>query len=382
MNHVYLDHAATTPLRPAVLDAMLPVLQHTFGNPSSIHHHGRQAKALLEQARKEVAAALGAVPAEIFFTSGGTEADNMALHCAIRDLGVRRILSSPLEHHAVLHTIEALCEGGRVHHEHVALHPNGHIDLQDLERRLADSSEKTLVSLMHGNNEIGNLLDLEAVCALCQQYGAYFHCDTVQTVGHYPINVRHTPVTFLAGAAHKFNGPKGVGFLYMAAGTPMKPLLHGGAQERNMRGGTENLAGIVGLAAALRLSLERMEAKRAHLEGLKAYFMAALRESFPGVRFNGDAEGESLYTVLNVNFPPSDQADTLLMMLDIHGISCSAGSACSSGSEVGSHVLRALGVEAGRPCIRFSFGGSTTQAELDYTLGVLKAVLAPAAVPA
>ena len=375
MASIYFDHAATTPLHPEVINAMLPVMQASYGNPSSIHSHGREVKALIEKARKTVAAAIGAVPAEIFFTSGGTEADNMALVSSVKDLGCTRAISSPFEHHAVTHTLEHLSARYGLALEHVASFPDGHIDLNDLEARLASSDERTVVSLMHGNNEIGNLLDLAAVSALCKAYNAVFHCDTVQTMGQYPINVRETPLTFLAGAAHKFNGPKGVGFLYMAAGTQSAPLIHGGAQERNMRGGTENVYGIVGLAKALELAVIGMDEKRAHVEDLKRYMTQRLKEEFLGMCFNGDTEGNSLYTVINASFPPSDQAETLLMMLDIHGISCSAGSACSSGSDVGSHVLRALGHDMTRPALRFSFGKSNTRQEIDYTIGILKQVL-------
>ncbi|MBI1221406.1 MAG: aminotransferase class V-fold PLP-dependent enzyme [Bacteroidetes bacterium] len=375
---IYLDNAATTPLDPQVAETMLDVMQNKYGNPSSIHAHGREVRTLVEEARKTVAKLLNVTPSEIFFTSGGTEADNMAIRCSVEDLGVKRIITSPIEHHAVLHTIEEMGHKGKAIVEFVKLTANGHIDLDSLEELLKKEEGKTLVSLMYANNEIGNLLDTDAVSALCEKYGALFHCDTVQAMGHYPLDLQKTKIDFIACAAHKFNGPKGVGFIYISNRNRIKPLITGGAQERNMRGGTENVYGIIGLAKALEISCEHMEEKAAHISGLKNYMIRRLEEEIPGIEFNGDAKGRSLYTVLNVSFPPSKVSDMMLFKLDIEGISASGGSACSSGSDVGSHVLGALGVDSKRANVRFSFGKFNTKEEIDYVISKLKEMHQPA----
>lgn len=372
---VYLDNAATTPLDERVWQKMTEVMMHQFGNPSSIHQHGREAKTLLEEARKQVAKLLNVTPSEIFFTSGGTEADNMAIRGSVDGLGVKRVISSPIEHHAVLHTLEELAKAGKIKLDLVKIKPDGHIDLSHLEELLANHEHKTLVSLMHANNELGNLLDIEKVSQLCQENNALFHSDTVQTIGHYNLDLQSAPIDFIACAAHKFNGPKGVGFIYINNRNKLKPFITGGSQERNMRGGTENLYGIVGLAEALRIALDEQDEKSKHILGLKEYMKSQLLEHIPGVRFNGDTEKASLYTVLNVSFPPSPVSEMLLFKLDIAGISVSGGSACSSGSDVGSHVLAALPIEPGRANVRFSFGKQNTKEEIDYTINQLKAML-------
>lgn len=373
---VYFDNAATTPVSEAVIDAMLPVLRGQYGNPSSIHAEGRSVRALLENARKTVAKCIGASSAEIIFTSGGTESNNMALKCAVRDLGIRRIISSPLEHHCGLHTLEALIQEQHIEVVWLPVDPLGRVSMEALEAALAEQdAPKTLVSLMHANNEIGTMIDLPQVSALCQQYGALLHSDTVQTVGHFPINVQQTPIHFLSGAAHKFHGPKGVGFLYMNSNTPIKPFIDGGSQERNMRGGTENVYGIVGLAKALELACGEMEARRQHICKVRDYMKNRIAETFSGVVFNGDIAGNSLYTVLNVAFPPSPKNDLLLLSLDIAGISASGGSACSSGAEKGSHVLEAIHAAPDRKSIRFSFSHDNTCEEVDWVIEKLKNIL-------
>lgn len=376
MQRVYFDNAATTPISEEVIDAMLPVLRTQFGNPSSIHAEGRSVRALIEGARKTVARCIGASTAEIFFTSGGTESNNMAIKCSVRDLGVRRIISSPLEHHCGLHALEAVekCDGVEI--VWLPVDSKGHVSLEALEKNLAEGGKKkTLVSLMHANNEIGTMLPLETVSALCRQYGALLHSDTVQTVGHFPIDVQATPVNFLSGAAHKFHGPKGVGFIYINPASPIRPFIDGGAQERNMRGGTENVYGIVGLAKALELATAEMEARAAHIRDIRDYLKAGLTEHFEDIQFNGDPGGESLYTVLSVSFPPSPKNELLLLSLDIAGVSASGGSACSSGAEKGSHVLEAIGADPERKSIRFSFSHYNTREEVDFVLEKLKTVL-------
>lgn len=368
---VYLDNAATTPLDPEVLEAMLPVMKEQFGNPSSIHGFGRQARALIEQARKTVAKLINASPSEIFFTSGGTEADNMAIRCTIDDLGITHAITSKIEHHAVLHTLEALAQKGTIKLSFVNLDECGHIDLAHLEELLA-GNPRTLVSLMHANNEIGNLLPLKKVGELCAKYNAIFHSDTVQTMGHYNIDVQAAKVHFITCAAHKFHGPKGVGFLYVNGDVKINPLIYGGSQERNMRGGTENIYGIVGLAKALEVACRDMKAHQEHIQGLKSYMIRQLEEHIPQVEFNGDCKNNSLYTVLNVLFPPTDSAEMLLFNLDIAGIAASGGSACTSGSNQGSHVLRGINSDMARPSIRFSFSKYNTKEEIDYCVSKLK----------
>lgn len=371
MMKIYLDNAATTPMDPEVIEAMLPYMRQHFGNPSSIHSYGREVRAGIEKARKNVAALLKASPSEIFFTSGGTEANNTAIFCSVRDLGVKHIISSPVEHHAVTHTVEELQREGKIRLSWVQLDEKGNVRLDHLEE-LLKSDEKTLVSLMHANNEVGNLLPLEKVARLCKQYNAYFHSDTVQTMGHFSIDLSQIPVDFITCAAHKFHGPKGAGFLFIRSGVKIHPFIFGGAQERNMRGGTENVYGIIGLSKALELAYRDLDQHRKHIEGLKNHLAKQLEAHIPGIEFNGDCRGDSLYTVLNVAFPVNEQSEMLLFNLDIAGISCSGGSACSSGSNAGSHVLKSIYGNIDRPSVRFSFSKYNTREEIDYTVEKLK----------
>jgi len=368
---VYLDNAATTAIHPDVVETMIPVLRNQFGNPSSIHAFGREVRSAVEGARKKVATLLKASPSEIFFTSGGTEADNMAIRCGIHDLGLKHAITSALEHHAVLHTLEELAHKGEVKLSIVNVDEQGHIDLAHLEE-LLKNNDRSFVSLMHANNEIGTLIPLQQVGEICRKYDAVFHSDTVQTMGHFAHDLSSLPVDFITCAAHKFHGPKGVGFLYINKRVKIKPFITGGAQERNMRGGTENVYGIIGLAKALEIAYNDMEEDIAHIKGLKNYIAEQLVNDIFGVRFNGDITDNSLYTVLNVSFPPTENAEMLLFNLDIAGIACSAGSACSSGSDIGSHVLRGINADMTRPSIRFSFCRFNTKEEIDYTLEKLK----------
>jgi len=368
----YLDNAATTQLDPEVLEVMLPMMTEQFGNPSSIHAYGRSVRSAIERARKSIAGILNAAPAEIFFTSGGTEADNTAIRGSIETLGLKHAITSRIEHHAVLHTLEHLQKTGVIKLSYVNLNEKGEVDLAHLENLLATNS-RSLVSLMHGNNEIGNLLDLEVAGDICEQYNAVFHSDTVQTMGHFSHDLQKLKANFIVGAAHKFNGPKGVGFLYVRPGIKIAPFVHGGAQERNMRGGTENIYGIVGLAKALEIAYRDMDAHRTHIEGLKSRMIENLKSKIEGVTFNGNSAdlGNSLYTVLSVSLPPSDISDMLLFNLDIAGIAVSGGSACSSGTEIGSHVLNELQIDPERANVRFSFGKYNTVAEIDYAVNTL-----------
>ena len=377
MHPIYLDNAATTPLRDEVVRDMQQALASCFGNPSSTHAFGRTAKTGVEQARKTIATGLGVRPGEIIFTSGGTEADNMILRGAVRDLGVTTLITTRIEHHAVLHTAEALEREAGIRLAFVPLDADGNPDLQVLEGLLREDDSKKLVSLMHVNNEIGNLLDLEAVGALCRETGALLHSDTVQSVGHYPLDLQQTPVDFATAAAHKFHGPKGIGFAYIRRNTGLGPRIVGGAQERGFRAGTEPYHHIVGLETAFKAAYENLETERAYVQGLKDYFIGRLREAIPGVAFNGlSADSRrSTYTLVNVRLPLSEaQGQLLLFHLDLKGIACSKGSACQSGSDSGSHVLNEILDEPRRkqPSLRFSFSHYNTREELDYTVGVLQ----------
>lgn len=372
---IYFDNAATTSLDPSVLEAMMPYLTEKFGNPSSIYSYGRESRLAIENARKSVARILNAHPAEIFFTSGGTESSNTAIHGAIHDLGCKHIISSPIEHHATLHTVEEMRCRGYASLDYVKLLPDGQVDLEHLETLLKEKPGKTLVSLMHANNEIGTLLDLHAVGNCCKKYGAVFHSDTVQTVGHFPIDLRNTPVHFITGAGHKFHGPKGVGILYVNENIKIKPYIHGGAQERNMRAGTENLYGIVGFAKALELATAGYETDSSYIRSIKVYAMEQLKQHIPGVGFNGDPLGNSLYTVLSVSFPKNEKTEMLLFNLDINGICASGGSACTSGAEQGSHVIRAVNNNPNLVTVRFSFCRHNKKEEVDKLVEQLKSII-------
>jgi cysteine desulfurase len=372
---IYLDNAATTPLDPAVLEAMMPYFTDQFGNPSSIYSYGRESRLAIETARKTVAKILNAHPAEIFFTSGGTESSNTAINAAVNDLGCRHIITSPIEHHATLHTVDHIYHQGAAALSHVKLLPNGHIDLEDLAQLLANSQEKCLVTLMHANNEIGNMIDLHAVGNLCKMYGAIFHSDTVQTVGHFPFDLRNTPVHFITGAGHKFHGPKGVGMLYINENVKIKPYIHGGSQERNMRAGTENLYGIVGFAKALELATAHYEADSSYIKELKIYMMEQVKNSVRSVSFNGDPLGRSLYAVLSVSFPKTEKSEMILFNLDMSNICVSGGSACTSGADQGSHVIRAINNNPNQVTVRFSFSKHNTKEEIDFVVEKLKGMI-------
>ncbi len=369
---VYFDNAATTPIDPEVLKEMYRVMENYYGNPSSIHSHGREVRALIEKSRRTIAGLLHASPSEIFFTSGGTEADNTAIRCGIEDHGIRHAISSPIEHHAVIHTLEAMEKAGTIKLSYVEVDSKGNVDHDHL-AHLLKTNGRSFVSLMHANNELGTLNDLHRIGDLCEQYDALFHSDTVQTVGHYAHDLRSLKLHFMVCAAHKLHGPKGIGFLYVNHKIKIKPFIYGGSQERNMRGGTENVYGIVGQAKALELAYAKMDEHREHIQALKAFMIQQLKANIPGVEFNGETDPDkSLYTVLNVSFPCTDLADMMLFNLDIAGISASGGSACSSGTDIGSHVLNAIGSQASRPSVRFSFSKFNTREEVDHTVAKLR----------
>ncbi|MEN2282863.1 cysteine desulfurase family protein [Algoriphagus sp. SE2] len=375
---VYLDNAATTAMDDRVIEAMLPFMKSHYGNPSSVHSQGREVRTAIERARKKVAELLNTTPSEIFFTSGGTEADNTAIVCGIESHGIKHAITSPLEHHAVLHTLEVCEKKGHIKLSILDVNDKGEIDFDHLEDLLKENPN-SLVSLMHANNEIGNLNDLSKIGNLCQEYSAFFHSDTVQTTGHYVHDLKSLPVDSIVAGGHKFHGPKGSGFLYVRKDKKIHPFIHGGAQERNMRGGTENVIGIIGITKALELAYSEMESHQSHVISLKKHFIKSLSEAIPDVAFNGlsnDLE-KSLYTVLNVSLPPSEaNRGMLLFNLDLAGISASGGSACSSGATVGSHVLRALNHNPERDAVRFSFSRYNTIEEIDYTISKLKELYA------
>ena len=377
MKKVYFDNAATTQIREEVVDKMAGVMKEVYGNPSSTHAFGRSAKTLIEQARKSVAKILNVAASEIIFTSGGTEADNLILNSAVRDLGVKRIITSKIEHHAVLYTLNKLHEVFGVELLYVNLDDCGNVDLEHLEELLKQSDVKTLVSLMHVNNEIGNLLDIKKTGELCKAYDALFHSDTVQSIGHYELDLSEIKVDFTAVSAHKFHGPKGVGFAFIRKNSGLQPLIFGGEQERGFRAGTESVHNIVGLEEALKLAYEHLDEEREYITSLKRHFKELLLKEIPDAKFNGDCDNfeNSTYTLLNVCLPMSqEKALMLLFQLDLHGIACSKGSACQSGSDRGSHVLNAFLPEEDlkKPSLRFSFSRYNTKEEVEYVVNVLK----------
>ncbi|WP_034258052.1 cysteine desulfurase family protein [Altibacter lentus] len=380
MKKVYFDSAATTQLRSEVIRCISEVLKTEYGNPSSTHSYGRSSKSLLENARKEIAGHLKVAASEIIFTSGGTEADNLVLQSCVRDLGVKRIITSKIEHHAVLHTVQELQQQYDISVAYVKLDECGVVDFDHLESLLKESNQKTLVSLMHVNNEVGTLLDLKRAATLTKAHNALFHSDTVQSVGHYELDFSEIPIDFAAAAAHKFHGPKGAGFLFVRKNSNLKSIIHGGEQERGLRAGTEAVYAIAGMAEALKLSYQNLKKERTYILELKDYFKQELAAKIQGVKFNGACEDNerSTYTLLNVCLPISqEKAMLLLFQLDLKGIACSKGSACQSGSEKGSHVLSEILSEEDlkKPSIRFSFSSFNTKEEIDYVVEVLQSFI-------
>lgn len=375
MMQVYFDNAATTPLRSEVIEVIADAMNSCFGNPSSAHGFGRTAKSAIESARKSIASLIGAEAKEIIFTSGGTESDNMVLQCAVKDLGVKTIISSKIEHHAVLHTLDTLADQG-VSIQYASVTPKGNIDYQELENCIATSEKPVLVSLMHVNNEIGTLLDLDKVAAICQEHKAYFHTDAVQGIGHFEIDLSKTPIDFLSSAAHKYHGPKGIGFTFIRQNSGLHPFIHGGAQEKGLRAGTESVHNIMGMQKALEIAYAELENERTYIESLKEKFVSGLRKIFPNVHFNGGCDDfeNSTYTLVNAALPiDTTQSQLLDFQLDLKGIACSKGSACQSGSNTGSHVLKEIDTPKDYASLRFSFSSFNTPEEVDYVLETLAA---------
>ncbi len=367
--NVYFDNAATTPIEKKVLDKMIPYMENGFGNPSSIHKRGREIKSAIEKSRSRVAEILSCEPGEIFFTSGGTEADNMFIANTVVEKNIDTIITSKIEHHAVLHCCEYLNKSKNVNIKFVDINSSGELDLEHLEDTISKNS-KSLVTLMHGNNEIGNINDLKTISKICEKYDTIFHSDTVQTVGHYHIDLNEINMQGIVGSAHKFHGPKGVGFLYLNNKHKISPFIHGGAQERNMRGGTENVYGIIGLSEALTLSYNNIDDHKSKIQKLKKHMIDSLKKKIRGVKFNGMSSSvdKSLYTVLNVSIPNIEDQQMFLFNLDINNIAASAGSACSSGSDSGSHVLQEIETNSGHVNVRFSFSKFNTLEEVDYVV--------------
>ena len=367
--NVYFDNAATTPISKKVLDKMIPYMEDGFGNPSSIHKRGREIKSVIEKSRSKVADILSCEPGEIFFTSGGTEADNMFIINTVLEKKIDTIITSKVEHHAVLHCCDYLNKTQNINIKYVSINDNGEVDLDDLEK-ITSNNKNSLVSLMHGNNEIGNINDLKAISKICEKNNVIFHSDTVQTIGHYAIDLNKINIQGIVGSAHKFHGPKGIGFLYLNNKHKISPFIHGGAQERNMRGGTENVYGIVGLSEALTLAYENMATHKEKIIALKSHMIESLKQKVKGVKFNGLSSDldNSLYTVLNASIPNVDDQQMFLFNLDINNIAASAGSACSSGSDSGSHVLKEIKTEEGFVNVRFSFSKYNSIEEVDYVI--------------
>ena len=372
--NVYFDNAATTSIRKEVIDKMSTVMKEVYGNPSSTHSFGRKSKAYIENARKSIAFILNAEPQEIIFTSGGTESDNMIIQRAVMDLNIKTIISSPIEHHAVIHAIEKL---NNINYNNVSLTKDGSVDLEHLEKLLSENNDLKLVSLMHVNNEIGNILDLKKVGDLCKKNNAYFHTDAVQGIGHFEIDLTELSIDFLSAAAHKFHGPKGVGFLFIRKNSGLKGLIHGGQQERGLRAGTEAVHNIVGMQLAMELSYKNLEKEQTIILDLKKYFLKKLNELFPDIIINGLSGSYELstYTIINVTLPLDKEKSKLIEFhLDLNGIACSKGSACQAGSSIGSHVLNCIHSDSlkEKPSIRFSFCSDNTKKEVDYVIDVLK----------
>lgn len=377
MKTVYLDNAATTKIDDEVIEVMYSSMKDNYGNPSSTHQFGRKAKSAVETTRKNIAKHLNVSASEIIFTAGGTEADNLILHNAVFNLNITRIITSKIEHHAVLHTCDYLRDSHNIQIDYVNVDEFGAIDINHLETLLSTSNEKTLVSLMYINNEIGNILDVESVSGLCKKYNALFHSDTVQVIGHYPLDLQKSPIDFIVASAHKFHGPKGVGFAYFKKGFGILPMLHGGDQEKGARSSTENVHAILGMEKALEIAISNLKKDKNHIEELKQYFKSELIKLNINIQFNGFS-GElhkGTYTILNVRFPV--QNDMMLFSLDLAGISVSGGSACQSGSNKGSHVLSEIlsDNESNNTSIRFSFSKYTTKQEVDITVSKLIALL-------
>jgi len=375
--NVYFDNAATTPPRKEVISAISKVMEESFGNPSSTHSFGRTAKTYVETSRKNIAQLINAAPQEIIFTSGGTESDNMILHCAVKDLGVQRIISSRLEHHAVLHALDALEQLFQIKIDFVQTDENGAVDLKHLESLLKNDSSKKLVSLMHVNNEIGNILDLEKVGNLCHENQALFHTDAVQGIGHFTFDMEKLPVDFLSAAAHKFHGPKGVGFSFVRKNSGLQPFIYGGSQERGLRAGTESVHNIVGMCTALELAYKNLKEEKQKILEVKTNFISQISKLFPKVKFNGLCGDltQSTYTLVNISLPiPKEKALLLDFHLDLNGIACSKGSACQSGSQSGSHVLNEIQSEVHQdwPSLRFSFSMANTTDEVDHLIKIFK----------
>lgn len=369
---IYLDHAATTPLAPEVIGLMHENMIHHYGNPSSIHSEGRQARASIEKARKSIANHFNCSIGEMFFTSGATESNNMIIQGAVYGLGVKTIITVPTEHHAVLHTIDILQKQLNVNVLFLPLDEEGNPSLISLETHLSNPDNgKMLVSLMHSNNETGTLLDWNKVGSLCEEYGALFHSDTVQSIGFYDIDLQSLPVHFITGSAHKFNGPSGIGFVYIKNETMIPPFQHGGAQERNMRGGTENLLGIIGMSLALDLAMNEKNERLAYIQKLKFQLYEGLKSIIPGIQLNGPGIEKSHPKILNIGFPPNPKLMMLLFNLDIEGVSISGGSACSSGTDTGSHVLRAINPENQHISVRFSFSHLNTTEEMKRVIEII-----------
>ena len=380
MSTIYLDNAATTKVRDQVVDTMSIVIKNEYGNPSSTHSYGRSSKSLVELARKEISEILNVKSSEIVFTSGGTEGDNMIIRNCVNNLGIQHIITTKIEHHAVTHTIDDLLNTNKIKVSFVKLSESGEVDLEDLENILKKSDQKCLVSLMHINNEIGNITDIDAVSKICKKYNSLFHSDTVQSVGHYDLDFDKIKVDFFVASAHKFHGPKGIGFVFVRKNTNLGSYLTGGMQEKGLRAGTESVHNIIGMSEALKISAKNLKSEKKYISELKSYFISEIKNKIKDIKFNGlcEYENKSTYTLVNVLLPIKRETGGLFMFkLDMKGIACSKGSACQSGSDSGSHVLREIqnNEDNQKVSLRFSFSIFNTKDEVDYVINQIDSLV-------
>ena len=381
MSTIYLDNAATTKVREEIVDTISSIIKNEYGNPSSTHSYGRSSKSLIESSRKEIADILNVKTSEIIFTSGGTEGDNMIIRNCVNNLGVSHIITTKIEHHAVTHTIDDLIESNNIKVSYVKVSKSGDVDLNNLEEILKRSDEKSLVSLMHINNEIGNITDIQLVSKICQKYNSLFHSDTVQSIGHYDLDFNELGLDFFVASAHKFHGPKGVGFAFVKKNTQLGSFITGGMQEKGFRAGTESVHNIYGMSEALKISLNNLSKEKQYVSEIKSYFISKISNEIENIKFNGNSAdlSKSTYTLVNVLLPVDKKTGGLFMFkLDMKGIACSKGSACQSGSDNGSHVLNEIQNKEDncKISLRFSFSIYNTKDEIDYTVKEIKNLLA------
>lgn len=376
MNKIYFDNAATTEMSDKVISVIMDTMKNNYGNPSSTHSFGRNSKSILELSRKFIAEKLNAKTSEIIFTSGGTESNNMIIKSVVEAQNIERIITTKIEHKAVLNSIESISKTKKISVEYLEVDNCGNPNIEQLKNSLEKSDQMTLVSLMHINNEIGTIINLNEYGEICRSNNALFHSDTVQTIGHYDLDLSATTIDFITCSAHKFHGPKGVGFAYINNETIINPFIEGGSQERGYRGGTESIHNILGLKTAFEISYESLEKDSKKVSKIKEYFIHSILKNIPGTKINGNSDTHnSSYTILNLCLPITKEKKTVLdFKLDLAGIACSSGSACQSGSSKPSHVLSEIlsNSEMEKISLRFSFSKFNSLEEVDYVVTFLK----------